>query len=81
MKKKLYLIKVVFLTFKSILKKKPRKTYELKIAKMHLYFILNQNRQVCTLEDPPPFRQNQTKKKKREERKKDKLPEQKAALT
>lgn len=83
MKKKLYLIKVVFLTFKSILKKKPRKTYELKIAKMHLYFILNQNRQVCTLQDPPPpFRQNQQpkkKKRKREERKKDKLPEQKAA--
>lgn len=50
---------------------------------MHLYFILNQNRQVCTLQDPPPFPPKPTtkkkKKRKREERKKDKLPEQKAA--
>lgn len=67
MKKKLYLIKVVFLTFKSILKKKPRKTYELKIAKMHLY--LNQNRQVCTLEDPPPFPPKPRTKKKKKEKK------------
>lgn len=66
---KLYRIKVDFLTFKSKLKKKPAKTYELKIAKNS--FILHFESELTSLYNtrPPPFRQNHNQKEKKERKK------------